>query len=82
MNKIIVDLKNLKTEELKEKFFQNLKEEKNKEKKDISNLLIKVYGKDFLCKYDYCNEYIKLLTFEFLLNPKEIFNKYKEGIFF
>jgi hypothetical protein len=79
MSKIIQDLRNLKLEEIKDKFFPYLKNEKNIQKKDLKLLINKTFGKDFLCEYDFCYDYIKLLTFDYLLYPNEFLKRFKEG---
>jgi hypothetical protein len=79
MKKVIDDIQTFKQKEIQDKFFPCIKEQELRERKKLKLFMEKIYGKDFLCEYDYCNEYIKCITVDYLLYPNEILDKCQQS---
>jgi len=74
LKNIIESLKNLNYQELKTKFFPEIKEEDNRKELELKILVKNIFGKNFLCENCQCKEIIKNLALRILSNDQLYLN--------
>lgn len=80
LKNIIDSIRNLDNNELKTKFFPEIKEEENKKNTELRMLISNIFGRDFLCENCQCKEIIKNLIIKILSNDKQYLSEIIENV--
>lgn len=75
LKNVIESIKNLNYEELKTKFFPEIKSEENQLNKEFSILSMKIFGIELDCKESLCRQNIRRIIFEIILNNKKFLDQ-------